>query len=66
MRPVLIVIDSPRFNLLSGIVERHEDIGVQTLISKRAVETLNKRILNRLPRLDKVQRVEALKQSRYI
>jgi hypothetical protein len=43
MRPVLIVIDSPRFNLLSGIVERHKDIRVQTLISKPSVETLNHR-----------------------
>jgi hypothetical protein len=28
MRLVLIVLDSPRFNLLSGIVERHKDIRV--------------------------------------
>jgi hypothetical protein len=55
MRPVLIVIDSPRFNLLSGIVERHKDIRVQTLISKPAVETLNHRILLGCARPNEVQ-----------
>jgi len=57
MRPVLIVIDSPRFNLLSGIVERHKDIRVQAFVSKSSVETLNHRILHRCARPDEIQLV---------
>jgi hypothetical protein len=33
MRPVLIVINPPRFNLLSRIMQRDEDLRVQTLSS---------------------------------
>ena len=55
MRPVLIVIDSPRFNLLSGIVERYEDISLQTLIAKPSIETLNHRILHGFAGIDKVK-----------
>jgi hypothetical protein len=40
MRPVLSVIDPPRFNLLSGIVQRDEHLRVQALVSKAPVETL--------------------------
>jgi hypothetical protein len=55
MRPVLIVIDSPCFNLLSGIVERHKDMRVHTLIAKPSIETLNHRILHGFSGLDEVQ-----------
>ena len=47
MRTALIVIDSPRFNLVAGIVEQGKDIRGQTLISKPSVETINHRILQR-------------------
>ena len=33
VRPSLIVVPSPRFDLGLGIVERHEPIGIQTLVS---------------------------------
>jgi hypothetical protein len=46
MRPVLIVIDPPRFNLLSGIVQRDEHLRIQALIAKLAVKAFNKRILH--------------------
>jgi hypothetical protein len=36
--PLLIVIDSPRFYLLSSIVERHKDIRVQRLIANRPLK----------------------------
>lgn len=38
MRPTLIVVDSPRFNLLSRIVQRDEHLRIQILISKAPVE----------------------------
>jgi len=34
MQPVLIVIDSPRFNLLSGIVERHKTFAFKHALSR--------------------------------
>ena len=49
MRPVLIVIDSPRFNLLSGIVQRDEHLRIQALVSKAPVDTLNHRMLDGFP-----------------
>ena len=55
MRPTLIVVDSPRFNLLSRIVQRDEHLRVQTLISKAPVETLNHRILHGFSRSDNIQ-----------
>jgi hypothetical protein len=43
MRPILIVIDTPRVNLLSGTVQRDEHIRVQAPVAKAkpSVETLN-------------------------
>ena len=55
MRPVLIVIDSPRFNLLPGVGERDKGIRVQAFISKPSVETLNHRILHECAGPDEVQ-----------
>jgi hypothetical protein len=55
MRPVLIVIDPPCFDLLSGILERDEHMSVQTLVTKSSVETLNHRILHVFSRSDKIQ-----------
>ncbi len=55
MRPVLIVIDSPGFNLLSGIVQRDEHLRVQTLVSKSAVDTLDHRILHGFTRSDEIE-----------
>src|SRR5215469_5898077 len=46
MRPMLIVIDSPGFNLLSRIVQGDKHLRVQTLVAKSAVETLNHRMLH--------------------
>ena len=55
MWPTLILVDSPRFNLLSRIVHRHEHLRIQTLTSKSPVETLNHRILQGFSRSDKIQ-----------
>ena len=55
MRSVLIVIDSPRFTLLSRIVSRHEHLRVHTLVPKPSVETLNYRILHRFVEPDDIE-----------
>jgi hypothetical protein len=45
MRPVLIVIDPPCFDILPRIVERDEHLGIQALIAKPAIKALNQRII---------------------
>jgi hypothetical protein len=45
MRWVLILIDQPRFKLLPVIVQQHENIRIQTLISEAPIKTLNHRVL---------------------
>jgi len=59
MWPTLIVVDSPRFNLLSRIVQRDEHLRIQTLISKAPVETLNHRISHRFSRPNEVELASA-------
>jgi hypothetical protein len=46
MRPVLTVIDSPRFNFPSRVVGGHDHLLVQTLVSETPVDTLNQRVLH--------------------
>ena len=50
MRPVLIVIDLPRFDLPPPIVEGREHLRIQVLVSEAAVEALNHRIPFGFPR----------------
>jgi hypothetical protein len=49
MRPVFMVIDPPRFNLLSGLVPRDEHLRVQALVSNAPVDTLHHRMLDGFP-----------------
>ena len=55
MRPVLMVIDPPCFDLLPGIVERAEHVGIQAFIAKPAVKPLHHRILYGFPRSDAIE-----------
>ncbi len=43
VRPALIVIEPPSFDLHPGVVHGHELVHVQTLVAKPPVERLNKR-----------------------
>jgi hypothetical protein len=56
VRPLLIIFSAPGFNHDLGLLSREQPVLVQTLISKLAVEAFNTRVLDRLPRLDAVQR----------
>lgn len=56
VRPLLIVFPSPGFNHELRFLLREKPVLVQTLIPKFAVEAFDKRILNRLPQLNEVQR----------
>jgi len=56
VRPLLIIFSAPGFNHDLGLQSREQPVLVQTLISKLAVEAFNTRVLDRLPRLDAVQR----------
>jgi hypothetical protein len=51
VRPLLIILSPPSFNHGLSFLQGHKLVLVQALISELAVETLDKRILNRLPRL---------------
>jgi hypothetical protein len=44
-----MVIDPPRFNLLSGLVPRDEHLRVQALVSNAPVDTLHHRMLDGFP-----------------
>ena len=52
---MLIVIDPPRFNLLSRIVQRGEYLRVHALVSNAPVKTLNHRILEGFPRPNEIE-----------
>ena len=60
MRRLLIVFDSSLFDLAARVVERDEDVFVQTFLSQAAVEALDEGILDRLARLDELQLHAAL------
>src|SRR4029453_6541702 len=55
VRPALIVIDPPRFDLGPGGLDRRELMHVQTLVAKAPVEGLNKGVLHRFSRPDEIQ-----------
>ena len=55
VRPFPIVFDSPLFDFAARIVERDEDVFVETLLPQPAVEALDEGVLNRLARLDELQ-----------
>ena len=48
MRPALIVIDAPCFDLGLRIGERHELVDVQALVAEPAVKGFDKRIGNNI------------------
>ena len=60
MRPVLIVIDPPRFNLLSGIGQRDEHLRVHALVAKAPVEALHHRMLDGFPGPHEIERHSVL------
>ena len=43
MRPVLVVINTPSFDLLARVVKREEPVHVQTFIPEAAVESTSPR-----------------------
>ena len=52
---MIVVVLTPCFNLLSGIVDRKEPVFVQTLRAKTAVERFDKRIICGFPRTAEVE-----------
>lgn len=48
VRPEVIVILPPAFDLLAGIVERQEPVGVQALVPETAVERFDEGVVGRL------------------
>ena len=50
-----IVCDAPAFDLAAGIIERKEDVLVETLFPQPGIETLDVSVLDRLARRDKLQ-----------
>ena len=55
MGSLLVVVDTPRLDCPARVVETHEPVTVQALISKATIETLHHCILDRLARIDVVQ-----------
>jgi hypothetical protein len=51
VRPVLIVVLSPAFQLLSGIVHVPEPVCIQALIAQSSVEAFHLSVLHRFARL---------------
>lgn len=47
MRPDLVVVDSPLFDLLCCVCQAQEPVLVQALLSDTAVQRLNKRIVGK-------------------
>ena len=60
MRPMMVVIDPPRFDLAPGVLDRQELIGVQTFIAELAVEGLDEAVFDGLSGPDEVEKDTAL------
>ena len=56
MGPPRVVVLPPAFNRKSGIVERRKPILVRAFVAEPAVETLDVRVLDRLPGANELQR----------
>ena len=50
-----IVCDPPLFDLAPRVIERDEDVFVETFLAQPRVETLDVRVLDRLTPFDKLQ-----------
>lgn len=48
VRPEMIVIDPPAFDLLPSVLERQEPVGIEALVPEAAVERLDERVVGRL------------------
>ncbi len=55
MRALAIVLFTPGFYLAPRVVERDEDLLVETLLAQPALERFHEGVLNRLARLDELQ-----------
>ena len=60
VRSFLIVILSPRLHELAGIGQPEEPLLVQAFVAEAAVEALAEGVLDRLARIDEVQRDRVL------
>src|SRR5580700_10483889 len=60
MRPMMVVIDPPRFDLAPGGLDRQELIGVQTFIAEVPIERLDEAVFDRLSGPDEVEQDTAL------
>ena len=56
MRPSDIVVHAPRLNRLLRIRQAHEPALVEALVAEPAVEAFRERVLNRLARLNELER----------
>lgn len=55
MRPDLVVIDAPHFDLSSGPCERWEVALIEAFVSEASVEAFGVCVFNRLPRTNEVK-----------
>jgi hypothetical protein len=55
VRPLLVVVEAPGFDLLLRILERDELMHVQALLTQAPVEGLDVGILHRFARMDEVE-----------
>jgi len=51
----MIVVHPPLFDLITGVLERPEQLNVQPFVSESPVKALDKSILHRLTRADEVE-----------
>ena len=56
LRPNLVVVLSPSFQLFVSVRKRHEPVGVQALHSEPAIESLDEAVVRRLSGAREVQR----------
>jgi hypothetical protein len=56
VRPALIVVAAPRFDLGPSVGQRQEPVRIQTLVARATIERFYKGIVGRLARAAEVQR----------
>src|SRR4249920_1234532 len=56
MRPEMIVVLSPGFDLGARVIERHEPARVEALVAKAAVKRFDERVVGGLARTGEIER----------
>jgi len=55
VRPPLVILSSPRFNLLPGVIQRQKPVSVKAFITQSSNEALSGSVFNRLARANKTE-----------